>query len=54
MLRRGTADWPAFLTGPSWIAAISLAAEVLTYPVAESSRPDHRKLTNGHYRESTA
>jgi 5-methylphenazine-1-carboxylate 1-monooxygenase len=45
MLWRGAIDWPAFLTGRSMVVAGGLAAKLVVYPIAESSRPD-RRLTN--------
>ncbi len=45
MLYRGTADWPAFLTGRSMVVAGGLSAKLVVYPIAEGSRPDKR-LTN--------
>jgi 2-polyprenyl-6-methoxyphenol hydroxylase-like FAD-dependent oxidoreductase len=45
MLWRGTADWPAFLTGRSMVVAGGLAAKLVIYPIAEGSRADKR-LTN--------
>ena len=45
MLYRGTADWPAFLTGRSMVVAGGLSAKLVVYPIAEGSRADKR-LTN--------
>jgi 2-polyprenyl-6-methoxyphenol hydroxylase-like FAD-dependent oxidoreductase len=45
MLYRGTADWPAFLTGRSMVVAGGLSAKLVVYPIAEGSRFDKR-LTN--------